>query len=160
MRTTVPNISKMAAEPEPELEKVAKRRSWGKPRQREKIASVDNMEMDEVMGQSEAHAKVDLQHPEMMKTEGLVEVLTSMKVPIPVYSDGRPSRERLVYLFRKHVTPRPQRQDHKGRKRRRWGVGTPMEVESCWHDDWSQASEGGSGLGMPSQRKRLVNQHS
>ena len=145
----------MAAEPE-----AKKRRSWGKPRHREKIASVDNMEVDEVVGQSTVvehdvrDIDIDLQHPEMMKTERLVEILTRMKVPIPVYPDKRPSRERLVYLFRKHVTPRPQRQGLRGRKRPRRGVDTPMEVELCWHDDWSRDGEGGSDRGTPLQRKR------
>ena len=155
MRRTPPVYYKMADEPEPK-----KRRAWGKPRQREKIASVDNMEVDDVVGQSAVvdhdvrDVEIDLQHPEMMKTERLVEILTGMKVPIPVYPDRSPSRERLVYLFRKHVTPRPQRQGLRGRKQRRRGMDTPMEVELCWHDDWSRDVEGSSNWGMPVQRKR------
>lgn len=156
MRTTI--LKKMAAS-----EKVAKKRAWGKPRQREKIAIIDRielMEVDEppketpnVNPRPKTH-EIDLQHPELLGTETMVEILSEMRVLIPVYPDGEPSRERLIYLFRKHVTPRPQRTRERGRgwvrKRRRLGDDSVMEVGGSSWDDWTGNSDGRPML----QRKR------
>lgn len=114
----------------------AKRR-WGKTRHRDKITIVDRMEIedtlqkfaeevksfkerDEVASTPKQNHELDLQQPELMSNFTLVEALKKIKVPIPVYADGRPSRERLLYLYRQHVMPRPQRQGRRpGRRRER-----------------------------------------
>ena len=98
---------------------------------------------------------VDLQQPELLSSEALVRVLAERKVPIPVYPDGKPSRERLVYLFRRHVTPRPQRRGAGyGRGQRR---AISMEVEdrdrpASW-DEWARGGAS-SELGLVKSRKR------
>ena len=163
-----------------------KRRSWGKTRQnKDTITTVNQTDIENVVreckelelarksAQAERketeHCLLEAQHPELMHADSLVRALTELKVPIPVYEDGKPSRERLVYLFRKHVTPRPQRSWWRrsgSRKRRRggqqggdweWDQQEPcaMEVEDQRHgareDDC--AMESGDEL-EPSPRKR------
>ena len=106
-----------------------KRREWGKPRKKDKIVIVENMdlelqdvsksnkrsnvELDRACDGRGTHQKVDtLQHPEMLSTLELVNMLTARKVPLPVSEDGSQSRETLINLFWKHVLPRPQRRLH------------------------------------------------
>ena len=107
--------------------KAVKKRAWGKSKEQDKITIIENMELElpdkpklddsrtvidedrkEVIDEDRKEV-IDLQHPEMLSNERLVKVLSEMKVSIPVYQNGSPSRERLIYLFRKHVIPRPQR---------------------------------------------------
>jgi len=64
-------------------------------------------------------SSLDLQQPELMSNERLVEALAKIKVPIPVYSDGSPSRERLLYLYRTYILPQPQRVRHQWRRKAR-----------------------------------------
>ena len=94
-----------------------KRRSWGK-RHKGKVISLDQMDIEEltklqtskrIHSSDNSSSAEDKQHPELMSNQALVNRLSEMKVAIPVYSDGQPSRERLLYLFWKHVTPKPQR---------------------------------------------------
>ena len=169
----------------------AKRR-WGKTRNREKITIVDKMEIEETLQKFAEEVKLsekrhevaptpkqnhelDLQQPELMSDFALVEALKKIKVPIPVYVDGRPSRERLIYLFRQHVIPRPQRQGRRPLRRRyrklkRSGgqTETPasckieeagpvaMEVDGTAESDdyWALNSDGSWVL--PLERKRYV----
>ncbi len=94
--------------------------------QREKINIVENVELeisDKVnagdsktkLAHISAETSVDLQHPEFLSTAKLVNLLKERKVPIPVYEDGSTSRDRLLFLFKQHVVPRPQRNSRKKR---------------------------------------------
>ena len=169
----------------------AKRR-WGKTRNRDKITIVDRMEIEdtlqkfaeEVKSFKERHEAastpkqnhgVDLQQPELMSDFALIEALTKIKVPIPVYADGRPSRERLLYLFRQHVIPRPQRQSRRHGKRRERKLrrtggqietsasskaqeaeSVAMEVDGTAESDdfWALNSDG--SWVVPLERKRYI----
>ena len=151
-----------------EVEKAVKRRSWGKARSREKIAVIDQMEVDVLMKVSSRSADkratcvdtsdIDLQHPELMASDTLTAILSQRRVPIPVYEDGNPSRERLIYLFKKHVTPQPQRDSYwrrtgrRGWRKRRRTEETPMEVDDTGAGDWVLNSDEDT----PVQRKRWV----
>ena len=151
-----------------EVEKAVKRRSWGKARSREKIAVIDQMEVDVLMKESSRSADkraacvdtsdIDLQHPELMASDTLTAILSQRRVPIPVYEDGNPSRERLVYLFKKHVTPQPQRDSYwrrpgrRGWRKKRRTDETPMEVDDTGAGDWVLNSDEET----PVQRKRWV----
>lgn len=162
---------KMSATAPPKL---LKRRSWGKTKHRE-VTVVNQEKIEEALqslaeeaarkaeSPDEATCKetgVDLQYPELMSDGALISALKRIKVPIPVYSDGRPSRERLLYLYKMNVLPRPQR-NHWKRKRRQLhvsaasqgneGGGTAMEV-----DDWCLNGAQGQGNGAELQRKRCV----
>ena len=114
-----------------------RKRAWGKTKNRGKgPPEVETMESDtdtsrepvkkiKLMSNEETNNKhaIDLQYPELMTDSTLVTMLSNIKVPIPVYPDGTPSRERLIYLFKKHVTPQPQRTGGRGRFwRKRFGV--------------------------------------
>ncbi len=99
---------------------VQKKRSWGRTVQRETINIVGNMEIETQdtlvnihikndAASQEGESTIDLQHPELLDTDSLVNLLKERRVPIPVYENGSASRERLIFLFRKHVVPRPQR---------------------------------------------------
>ena len=135
-------------------------------------------ERHEAASTSKQNHEVDLQQPELMSDFALVEALKKIKVPIPVYADGRPSRERLLYLFRQHVIPRPQRQSRRSgrrrdRKLRRVGGQTEtspsskakevepvaMEVDGTAESDdfWSLNSDG--TWVIPLERKRYVHTH-
>ena len=171
------------------------KRRWGKTRNRDKITIVDRMEIEdtlqkfaeEVKSFKERHEatsthkqnhELDLQQPELMSDFALVEALKKIKVPIPVYADGRPSRERLLYLFRQHVIPRPQRQSRRpGRRRERkvkriGGQADPstsskakeaepvaMEVDGTSEsgDFWALDSDG--SWVVPLERKRYTHTH-
>ena len=172
----------------------AKRR-WGKTRNRDKITIVDRMEIEETLQKFAEEVKsfkerhevastpkqnheLDLQQPELMSDFALVEALKKIKVPIPVYADGRPSRERLLYLYRQHVMPRPQRQGGRrpGRRRERKlkRVGgqaeTPasskseevgpvaMEVDGTPESDnfWALDSDGSWVVPLGLKRKRYI----
>ena len=129
-----------------------RKRAWGKTKNRGKETSGANLvdSPTESCGEAVKRIKlseepaqqglsVDLQHPERMDDATLVAVLSNIKVPIPVYSDGAPSRERLIYLFKKHVTPQPQRTFTRSRRlgRRQYGAGgnephRAMDIDS--HD--------------------------
>ena len=142
-----------------ELERsgTGKRRSWGKPRHKEKLVSIDHMDVAELTRQEEntphsSNPGAGLQHPELMSNQTLIGQLSAMKVAIPVYSDGQPSRERLLYLFRKHVSPQPQRSGV-WRRRRRGGNRdvVAMDVDpnlNIWSASPSEDWE------LPLQRKR------
>ena len=151
---------KMAAE----TEKREKRRSWGKSRHREKIAIIDRMEVEEPLKQvhlphtAAKSDEIDLQHPEFIRDEQLIEALSRLKVPIPVHSGGEPSREQLIDLFRRHVTPKPQREQSKGRewhRRRRKGEAVmEVDVPLLSHQDDIWSSDSGSSWSDPLVRKR------
>lgn len=147
-----------------------KKRAWGKTKNRGKgPPETEAVESDvEMVGEPVKRIKlsneekntqhsIDLQHPELMSDSVLVEALSSIKVPIPIYSDGRPSRERLIYLFKEHVTPRPQRTKDISRFwKKQFGLNRtiPMDTNSFKVEDWS----GGGGHSDSSvsiiQRKR------
>ncbi len=134
-----------------------RKRAWGKTKNRGKGPPVvETIEGDtdtsrepakkiKLMSDEETINKqaIDLQYPELMTDSTLVAMLSNMKVPIPVYPDGTPSRERLIYLFKKHVTPQPQRTGGRGRFwKKRSGVNrgystsgaAPMNIKE---HDWS-----------------------
>lgn len=148
--------------------KEMKRRSWGKTTHRE-ITVINREKIEETLKTIAEETKkcqatsdesnrsvgiVDLQYPELMSNDSLITALKRIKVPIPVYSDGKPSRERLLYLYRMNVLPRPQRN---GRGRARTGIswnpdrgdqgGVAMDVEQ--QNDWSV-----NGATRELQRKR------
>lgn len=97
-----------------------KKRCWGRSN-REKINIIENMELeipdvkvnntssDDPVKTNTGTPSIDLQHPELMSNSQLVNLLAERRVPLPVYEDGSYSRERLLFLFRKHILPRPQR---------------------------------------------------
>lgn len=165
----------------------AKKRSWGKSRQREEVTIINREKLEETLQTLAEEAKkckttsilsnkattststgeMDLQYPELMSDESLVTALKRIKVPIPVYPDGRPSRERLLHLYRTNILPRPQRSRRK--RRRVSGVSqddqgsSVMEVEVEDHSEWD-ANSGGSSNNTQLQRKRwgvmiLLSQH-
>lgn len=112
-----------------------KKRCWGKSN-REKINIIENMELeilDEVDCSSTSDlsaqanhmtisdnndANIDLQHPELLTNAQMVDLFTERRVPVPVYEDGSYSRERLLFLFRKHILPKPQRKKLRSRNQR------------------------------------------
>ena len=133
---------------------VAKKRAWGRSRPTAQgVTLLDNIEVEELINTtvceeiSNMHATVDLQHPEMATNDDLVEALVQMKVPIPRYDNGEPSRERLIYLFKTHITPRPQRNRHGAAKKRKCAADCQIDPSSC---DWES-----SDLELKS-RKRYV----
>ena len=169
------------------------KRRWGKSRHREKITIVDRMEIEDTLQKFAEEVKSfkdrhevartppnnepDLQQPELMSNFALIEALRKIKVPIPVYADGKPSRERLIYLFRQHVTPRPQRTRpgrrplrRRDRKLKRVGGQTDaalpgkseemeqdaMEVEGATESEDFWAVKGDGSWVLPLQRKRCV----
>ena len=155
------------------------KRRWGKTRQKEKIHVFDQAHTQQLISsaikerskleQSDTHVdkalknsdKVDLQHPELLSNSTLVETLTQRRVPIPVYQDGTPSRERLLHLFRKHVTPRPQRSSvslagWEGRRESGNNSGRKRERDLMEVDQWPAAQEEEEDVEgrPPLQRKR------
>lgn len=145
---------------EVETEKRAKRRAWGKTRHREKVVPMEVEEVGELVRSVASPGKTDLQHPELLTDDRLIEVLAGMRVQIPVYADGKPSRERLIYLFRKHVTPRPQRLRQRSKRKggQWWKEVMEVDPDPQQESDWS--AEGGGGVdtspSAPLQRKRCV----
>ena len=140
-----------------------KKRCWGKSTQREKISIVENMELEvpdrvvissfNTQSTSTGREKsVDLQHPELLSNEVLVRLLTERLVPIPVYENGSASRERLVYLFRKHVVPRPQRKNRQ-RQNNKDSSDCHGDTQNMECGDWRLWDEGGNGCVLG---KRLV----
>lgn len=142
-----------------------RRRSWGKTKHRE-VTVINREKIEETLSsiaEEEKKRKLissvntarstggveytgggDLQFPELMSDEALVTALKRIKVPIPVYSDGRPSRERLLYLYKTNVMPRPQR---KRERRLRGSQGNNQAVMEV--DDWC-------ANGAQTNRKRLA----
>lgn len=118
----------------------AKRRSWGKCRQKEKVLCIDHMDVAELTKTNKStynrSRSEDLQHPELMSNQTIVDHLSEMKI---VITDRELSRERLFYLFRKHVSPKPQRSSF---WRRRRGVKNevPMVVDYN-HETWISSSK-------------------
>lgn len=167
------------------------KRRWGKSRHREKITIVDRMEIEDTLqkfaeeeksfkdrhevASTPTNDEPDLQQPELMSDFALVEALRKIKVPVPVYADGTPSRERLIYLFRQHVTPRPQRMRQgrrpfrrRDRKLKRLQAASvksneaehvAMEVDGAaeLENFWAVKSDGSWVL--PLQRKRYYLSH-
>lgn len=127
-----------------------KRRSWGKSRQKEKVLCIDHMDVVELTrtnkSTSDRSRGEDLQHPELMSNQTIVDHLSEMKIVIP---DREPSRERLFYLFRKHVSPKPQRSSFWRKKR--GAVELPMVVVSN-HETWISSCK---SWDLPLMRKRL-----
>lgn len=138
-----------------------RRRAWGRPKHRDAITLVDEMEIDlaekesRELKRNSSNAEPDLQHPEIMSNDELIAILGKMKVPIPVYPNGDPSRERLLYLFRRHVTPRPQRTRRMERSRRRGEMGaTPTEAGTGM--EWSKSVRELVQESPENERKRSV----
>ena len=155
-----------------------KKRSWGKTKQREEITIINHEKIEETLQKLAEEAKtsqsneqkdgntvnsgsrssgVDLQYPELMSNDALIAALKRIKVPIPVYPDGTPSRERLLYLYKTNVMPRPQRNSWtRGRQRRKASkedaVGV-MEVDQ--EDDGAGWNETSTSNMIP-QRKRCA----
>ena len=104
-----------------------KRRSWGKPRHRD-VVNISNMDLDvaEAKVMERTSNLTDLQHPESLCSQTMIDILTSRKVTVTSGPDERPSRETILYLFRKYVVPRPQR---KGFWRKRRGERTTVATE-------------------------------
>ncbi len=118
------------------------KRSWGKTKQRDEVTIINHEKIKGTLQRiaeenkrsqsilkkgSTTNSKstgVDLQYPELMSNDALVAALKRIKVPIPVYPDGTPSRERLMYLYKNNVLPRPQRSRWKRRRH------TPREDRS------------------------------
>lgn len=140
-----------------------RKREWGKSRHNPTLVRIEDMDLgkpdpspscnrvtlSEKGGSNEEKIiktnSVDLQHPEMLSTEQLMDLLSHYKVPIPVYSDGSPSRERVLYLYRKHVLPRPQRlRQHLRRQKfcQKGTVSVAMDTTSEW-DQEMEWTEGG-----------------
>ena len=161
--------------------KQAKRRAWGKPREREKVVCVDQMEIDKLAEETgtgirleetdqsgkAANEVTNLQRPELMRNQQLMAALKKMGVPLPVSTSEKQSREQLLYLFKKHVMPRPQRKRLTVKRRRRQQLTTTDDGGS--QDDameWGSAStgreeEGGGRVGVDDwsedvNRKRLI----
>ena len=141
-----------------------RKRQWGKCRESEKVLILETMDLEipdpidkgiggkkkDEEGDKSSEKGLDLQHPEMLSNQSLTEILTKYRIPIPVYSDGLPSRERLLYLFRTHVQPRPQRSQQMRRKKRlrtppkdpsdhtsmEWldGGGDETDITNKWED--------------------------
>lgn len=139
----------MAAKNQP-----TKRRSWGRSREREKVVFVDQMEIDLLTRGETANEvretprsrTVELQHPELMKNHQLVAILKEMRVPLPVPSNGEPSRGDLLCLFKKHIVPRPQRTCLTGKRRMRLDQAGSSD-SNAWEDtmEWSAVGPGGGG---------------
>ena len=152
-----------------------KRRSWGKTKQREEVTIINREKIEETLQKiseeskksqaileesnnaaiSKSSTAIDLQYPELMSNDALVAALKRIKVPIPVYPDGTPSRERLMYLYKTNVLPRPQRNRWRTGRRRRnalKGDGSgPMEVDQQDTDaGWDNNAD------VEQQRKRCV----
>ena len=125
---------------------LAKRRSWGKPRRREKLVNIDHMDAAELTGVATTSSAVDPLHPEVLCTQALMDVLTMRK--IPTYPDEQPNRERLLFLFRKYVSPQPQRRGFWRRRRGEKIVATEMERDS--------SISLGESWELPLERKRYL----
>ncbi len=144
---------------------VTKRR-WGKCRPREQVTVITKEDLNDTLSKCAQEAKeaqerkakttvtsqsgsndvklsfnaIDLQQPQLMSNDRLIQALKKINVPIPIYPDGSPSRERLLYLYRTFVLPQPQRNKQpKGRKRkfggkrRKGSENTMLETGgNCW----------------------------
>lgn len=161
----------------------SRKRSWGKARHKEDITIINREKIEETLqtiaeekkkaevlppanhktggeggGGGDQSTGLDLQYPELMSNESLVAALRRIKVPIPVYPDGNPSRERLLYLYKTNVLPRPQRNRSRGSRGQRRGQKveqgeqgvTEMDIDQT--DDWAMNSDGSLDLNL--QRKR------
>lgn len=137
------NLKEMAVERSGTL---PKRRSWGKPRHKEKVVNIDHMDVAELTGAATASKAVDPLHPEALCEQTLLDILTMRK--IPTCPDEQPSRERLLYLFRKYVSPQPQRRGFWRRRRGERIVATEMEHVSSMSlgESWE----------LPLERKRYA----
>lgn len=146
-----------------------RKRAWGKTKNRGKRPPALEAVEDDVEilgepvkriklsndGEENAQHSIDLQHPELMSDSVLVKALTNIKVPIPIYSDGTPSRERLIHLFKKHVTPRPQRTRDSGwRKESGLNQIVPMDTDNSKVQDWSDSDGHSETTVSIIQRKR------
>lgn len=150
-------------------EQKERRRSWGRTKHRE-VTVIDQKKIEETLHSFaeevrkrevvsneisvESTGGIDLQYPELMSNDALISALKRIKVPIPVYPDGSPSRERLLYLFKTNVLPRPQRKQWKQKRRLQGSIvshddhgGSAMEV-----DDWCAGGAQTAEL----QRKRYT----
>ena len=88
-----------------------KRRSWRKRSTREKVVNLDHVDVLELVNvktcaTESSNSADNLQRPEFMSNNTLIETLKGIKVTI---SKQQPSRDVLLRLFHKHVTPKPQR---------------------------------------------------
>ena len=151
-----------------------KKRSWGKTKLREGVTVIDREKIEETLqiiaeetkklqssqerdnSAAGTGSKSDLQYPELMSNDALVAALKRIKVPIPVYPDGTPSRERLMYLYKTNVLPRPQRNSWKrGRQRRNVAEGGNVDMTEVDQQDNSAGWDETPGT-VELQRKRCV----
>ena len=149
-----------------------KKRRWGKARPRVNVTVINKADLEDTLQKLEEEVKerksrpivtsqqssenlkstlftgIDLQQPQLMSNERLIEALRKIKVPIPVYLDGSPSRERLLYLYRTYVLPQPQRSKQqwgrkkrlRGKRRNNGGMVVVDQIgkgEDCWGNDES-----------------------
>ena len=127
-----------------------RKRAWGRTRREEKVIILENMELekpdtvkrnptsdgqtgnDPETSRSESF---DLQHPEMLATGNLIEILSNSRVPVGLNEN----RQTLIRLFHKHITPRPQRLK-KWRKRQPVCKRNEAGID-CFHDNIEEATE-------------------
>jgi hypothetical protein len=151
-----------------------RKRSWG-CRTKQKEVIIINQEKIEKTLQLAAEAKKrevvlkestiegtgesDLQYPELMSNDTLIAALKRIQVPIPVYPDGSPSRERLLYLFKTNVMPRPQRSRRKRLRGSQSNHGVEDKGDIAMEvDDWSESGPQ-SRSKAELQRKRYSSQY-
>ena len=173
--TAQPNTCSSTATTHAQMQKnmasdsVPRRRAWGRPKRRDEITVVNEMEIELAEKESREAAKTksdadsDLQRPEGMTNNELIAILEKMRVPIPVSTNEIPSRERLLYLFRRHVTPRPQRTRRSRRSQRRLETdATPTESgndrlrQTKPGVEWSETVSGVAQESSEYDRKRPV----
>lgn len=140
------------------MSQTPRRRAWGKPKERENILIVDQMEIDALPTQPISSATTstatqqsgptlnlqdlqqNLHHPEMMLDQQLVSILREMRVPVG--ADTERSREQLLLLFKKHVLPKPQR-TRSAHRRKRKSAAQIETTNEAGDTSWSGTDEGG-----------------
>lgn len=152
-----------------------KKRRWGKARTRDSVTVIGNNELEDSLQKLEEERKerkslviatsqehndsgsikstsfgvLDLQQPQLMSNERLIEALKKINVPIPVYPDGSPSRERLLYLYRTFVLPQPQRNKQQwGRRRFRGKRKNNGEMINSGKGDWWENGDNVEGMAV------------
>ena len=140
---------------------VPRKRAWGRSKHRDDITVADEKGIELAEKESREVKRTrrdtdsDLQYPEGMTNDELVAILKKMRVPLPVSTGENPSRESLLRLFRRHVTPRPQRTRRPRRSQRPPETGaTPTEPEPVM--EWSKSVGDLAQESSENDRKRQV----
>lgn len=109
----------------------SKRRSWGK-RCKSKMISIDDVDVSMLTSERNlddknqlAYIPDDLVNPDLLPNETLNYHLTRMKF---LQTDLKLSRQELLFLFRIHVCPKPQRNCRWRREKRRESLAR----DTCW----------------------------